>query len=227
MKSNCSLCNEFTAKDISMLPYTYSKEMSNRYGIVNRLLYEDKDFVIIPSLGPISECHLLVLPKTHMYSYALMPLSLLKKAEELIDGTARIVEKIYGNSIIFEHGTWNEEMTGSASCNHAHMHIVSCRLSILPLLKKDGLNIRKIESLSEIVEQKERKLPYFYYSEGAGKTYIMDDTVHKSQYMRILFSEIQGMPERGDWKKNWGIVHIDKMLVTLKKELQDVLVERN
>lgn len=215
----CSICSEFSNRNVCELWYPYLKELKYKYDIDNRILCEGKMFAIIPSLGPVSSCHLLVVPKRHVCSYAMMSKKELDEAERLIVQLIKYVEKKYGNCMVFEHGTLAEDMKSSASCNHAHMHIVACEQSIISYLKKDGLILRPIERLSDIRLQERREKAYFYYKESETSAYIMDDIVQKSQYMRMLFLKVQGKTEQWDWKKNYKIEIVNRMILEMKSEL--------
>lgn len=210
----CTICAELHDKDFNNRSI---KQICEVCEVQTRILYEDKNFVIIPSLGPISDCHILLVPKQHVNSYALLSDELLDLAERLIIKILKIIKRKYGSCIIFEHGVLDENMLGSASCNHAHIHIVSCNKSLLPLLERESLEIRKLEKLSELVNQTDRNEAYFYYSEDGEKSFIMDDTIHKSQYMRMITAEILKIPERGNWKQNLGIENVQKMLWDMKE----------
>lgn len=213
----CSICVEFQEPAKAYKVFPYLREWSEKYGIDSRILYEDKDFVIIPSLGPVSECHLLVLPRLHVCSYALLDSEMLGKAERIINAVASIIHNIYGGCVIFEHGTLNANSECSASCNHAHMHIVACSKSIIPCLTADGMQMHRISDLSEVRNQKKEN--YFYYQDFGSSPLIMDDTVCRSQYLRILLSNIMGCPEKGDWKQRNGI---DEMYDTFKKMKDEI-----
>lgn len=218
-KNECIICSEFFYGEADKV---YLTELYEYCGIKNRVLYEDEQFIVIPSLGPVSDCHLLVIPKCHVTSFAMLDAESFNNAEKIITKISHIVRTKFGNCIVFEHGTLNDEMKSSASCNHAHMHIVSCNQSILPMLKRDGLQLRRITQMSQIAEQKERGKPYFYYCENNDFAYLMDDTIQKSQYMRILISDVLGTPERGDWKKNYGISEMGAMFFDMKSMLETI-----
>jgi len=218
MVNQCSICDEIRNGNQAGLYYLYAKSFLNN--IESRILYENEKFIVMPSLGPVAECHLLVFPKKHICSYAVLDQKSLYEAEKLIKRVSDIVRKKYGSSIVFEHGTLEENMQSSASCIHAHMHIVSCPRSLSPFFKRDKLELRKISELKEIADQKQRKRPYFFYQENGDALYMMDDVIQKSQYIRFLIADILGRPECGDWKKNPGVLEVKKMILEMKKEFQ-------
>lgn len=128
---NCSFCDELYHKVYDEELYPYIGELYKRYGKKDRILYEDTQFVVVPSLGPISPCHLLVIPKQHVCSYALLDSNILDNAEKIINALEQVIRKNYGDSVVFEHGTLDTDMRSSNSHNHAHMHIVACNQSML------------------------------------------------------------------------------------------------
>lgn len=214
----CSICDELRNNRAGLF-YSNLRDEFNKLGIKSRILYENSQFAVIPSLGAVSACHLLVLPKQHISSFALLDNELLNSADIIILKVSEIIRKKYGGCLVFEHGTLNDEMLSSASCNHAHMHLVSCSQSIISSMKNDGLVMRKINRLSELREQVKRKKPYLYYSETNEQAFVMDDTIQTSQYMRILIANKLGCGEKGDWKSNFGVSDIKRMILEMGAEL--------
>lgn len=214
----CAICDELLDERTAGLYHEYARK--NGSVPESRILYRNAKFAVMPSLGPLAECHLLVVPIQHVCSYSALDEKELCIAEEIIDNVAGFVRKKFGSSLIFEHGTMEAGMKGSASCVHAHMHIVSCPESICGPLIKDNLEMRRITKLSELKEQIKRKKPYFYYREGTGEAYLMDDTIQKSQYLRILIANILGNPQKGDWKKNHGIDELERMMKKIKENTE-------
>lgn len=47
----------------------------------------------------------------------------------------------------------------------------------------------------------------------------MDDTICRSQYLRILVADLMGTPEMGDWRRETGIAHVHRMINELKGKL--------
>lgn len=216
---SCSICDELHNNE-SGLFYSNLRDKFRKMGIKSRILYEDSQFVVMPSLGAISACHLLILPKQHVSSFALLDDDLLNLAEMVIQKVAEIIREKYGGCVVFEHGTLNDKMLSSASCNHAHMHIVSCSQSIISLMEKDGLVMREINKLSELRDQVKREKPYLYYFETNGQAFVMDDIIQTSQYMRILIANELGRREKGDWKSNFGISEVKQMILEMGGELR-------
>lgn len=214
---SCTICEELSGRKNTGLYYEWAKQAG--YAAGSRILYEDRLFVVMPSLGPIAECHLLIVPKQHVCSYAVLEEEALHLAEKLIEKAVGYVRKKYGGCIVFEHGTTDEKIQSSASCTHAHMHIVSSSESILTQLMREKLEMKSIEKLTDLREEKVGyKTAYFYYREGMREAYLIKDTVHKSQYLRILLANAIGKPQRGDWKKNPGICAVEKMLKEIRED---------
>lgn len=221
-KEECSICDEIHLKK-GRRDCIYLSQMEQNYHIDNRILYDDGDFVVMPSLGPLSDCHLLMFPKKHIYSYALLDTALLKKAEIYINKIVKYVEEKYGKCMVFEHGVLDNGMKGSASCNHAHMHIISCSAVLFDIFEKEGFQLRKIKTLEELKMQKVRGVPYFYYMDYTGNSYIMDDIVQQSQYIRLLIAEVLHRPEIGNWKKNWGLAGVNRMVRDMREDFSWIL----
>jgi len=208
--SECAICDEIAESKSAGLYHYYAQE--DGHDMQSRIIYEDDRFIIMPSLGPVSKCHLLLIPKKHIYSYACLEAECLRQAEIMLKNISDAVRQRYGSSMIFEHGVLNSSMKGSASCDHAHMHIVSCQKSLLPFFQEDGLEIRAINRLSDMVEQKRRGQPYFYYQENSGAAYLMDDILKQSQYIRFLVARLNNKQKNSDWKESPDILSVNRSI---------------
>ncbi|OEU63844.1 MAG: hypothetical protein BA867_00725 [Desulfobacterales bacterium S5133MH16] len=99
-----------------------------------RILWQNNEFALIPSLGPLIEDHLLLIPTYHTFSFADLSESVLSRADHLIMSLANFFLKQGHQIIIFEHGA--KILNGSdyekrlkraicgACTDHAHFHLL-------------------------------------------------------------------------------------------------------
>ena len=219
----CDICREIQAPDKSILYKTHLSELFKSNGLNSRFLFNNGKFIITPSVGPVSECHLIIIPSIHVHSFALLDTIWLQEAEQIISAATKIVKNTYGNCIIFEHGVISDTFPGSSSCSHAHMHLISCSAELKPYLQEDGLRLKKIDGIKSLNKYKLYDKPYFYYQNNLGNEWIMEDTIKKSQYIRILLSKLNGFPEKGIWQNNIGEIEVLKTAMSLKNKFQELL----
>ena len=72
----------------------------------NQILFETDNFTVKPSLGSFVEGWLLIVPKKHYISLGSMDdPTLFKELNSLINKIGEIVQKEYGDYVIFENGS--------------------------------------------------------------------------------------------------------------------------
>lgn len=210
--NSCIICDEIINGSNSVFFKTYLRDDYFKAGLRDRILFKNSHFAILPSVGPISSCHLLIIPLQHVNCFAQLDNNILTSAQILIGQVLDSVTKIFGRSMAFEHGTFSEQLKGSASCDHAHLHILACNLPLEEELQKRGFLFRQIATTNDLKKQSESKHPYFYIHVN-GRSWIMDDIVCHPQYLRILAANLLGEPEHAIWQNNLGI---EQMIATNK-----------
>lgn len=114
--TNCDYCSEFNGDPPSTLieagmPYP-------------RILAQDDDFVLMPTVGCITEGYLILSPKDHFYSFAELDFGMLRKLPEIARRVIRELKVMYAAEVLIaEHGSTYCE-TGAACCSHAHLHFI-------------------------------------------------------------------------------------------------------
>ncbi len=90
----------------------------------NESLIESPNFVVLPSLGELVEGWVLVVPKAHFLSLAVLPDSLIPEMRDLQQIVCERLQRIYGPVAVFEHGPAGEQHTVGCGVDHAHLHLV-------------------------------------------------------------------------------------------------------
>ena len=195
-------------------------EFCDREQIKDRIIYENKNFYVIASLGQISDGgHTLIIPKQHVPCLgAITDYLELDDLENLVNITMNVVHtefctKRNGSShyieifplVVFEHGIVGQTI------QHAHLHIVPC-------IDFDDLTVRiarefpnKIETLPMAcfyglsIRYEKNPNPYLFWKYGYWPLYLERPRVcwnppAPSQYFRKVIAEALGRPERADWQ---------------------------
>jgi len=201
----CTFCSELSG----LLKTTNYGKLTGQYS-QSRILWSNKDFAIIPSLGPLVEGHLLLIPKHHEFSFVNLSKSILSEAEKLILSIIQFFRQQKHSTLIFEHGAIVQagcayerrlkKVKAGACTDHAHIHIVPC-LSAAPVIQKMNdihfhLEKRKLQHLSEMHEAVERDFPYIIIGSSRMKSwvlYVIDEL--PSQFMRQIVASIVGLKE--------------------------------
>lgn len=114
--TRCEFCEELINHHFSRFNKIYGKSYKTR------ILAERDGLVVLPTIGQLFKCSLLIMPVIHYETMAQLPVSNLKG---LISLLADLENKIrpFGTPILFEHGA---KCKTGAGCGiyHAHLHLV-------------------------------------------------------------------------------------------------------
>jgi len=167
--------------------------------VESRIIWQDDDLVVLPSIGPIATGHTMILTREHYLSFAHVPPALLAHAEKIAEDLCQRVVGI-DTPILFEHGPMGESSTGGACTDHAHLHCLPMgEADIKPTIDK-RLQGRRIDSLTELVDQYERDQAYIYYRSQAGESWVYDVTVDlPCQFLRRVCADALGIETEWDW----------------------------
>jgi diadenosine tetraphosphate (Ap4A) HIT family hydrolase len=129
---------------------------------VEHILYETKNFYVVPGTGAFFEGYLMIVPKDHVMSFALLEESKLREFYRVLDDIRFIQESIYGKKVFaFECASGR---TGAGkhktSIVHAHFHLAPTDMPVLQEVNKSGIHPQPIqkEALCEYGEH-----PYMLY----------------------------------------------------------------
>jgi diadenosine tetraphosphate (Ap4A) HIT family hydrolase len=205
--ANCDLCNEFSGKLPNIFETIYGSDPKSR------VLFRSNDFVVVPSLGQITEGHLLLLPLEHRTALGDLPESLLEDLTTLSGSVAAILREEYGSCITFEHGVRPGD-SGGCGISHAHLHAVPFSEALDPFdILKSTFSYKRIEDLNEIKEQSAGLSGYLFYQDAHSRAHLFNAPNLISQYMRKLLVELQGADD-WDWR---SAGKEDRLLATLNR----------
>ena len=102
----------------------FCEEFHNPSPKTNRILWEDDNFVVLPSIGSLTPGYTLLMPKRHVRSFADLPHDELISALAIVEQTRDVIEQAYGPVIVAEHGPGAPGARSSACCDHAHWHLI-------------------------------------------------------------------------------------------------------
>ncbi|MBZ5610322.1 MAG: HIT domain-containing protein [Acidobacteriia bacterium] len=142
--SQCCICAEIVTGEF---PLNYR----HAYPIDSRICLETKDFVVFPSVSPMSGGHVLLLPRVHVTRLADLPDGQCQQLRLCVDqATDRLRERFGQTCYLFEHGV----ATGGTACgiDHAHLHLLPLATNIAYSIEAQveadfptsGLSVRSI-----------------------------------------------------------------------------------
>jgi len=116
MTVECSLCAELDEDIGRMYPDRFPNARHQ-----SRILERNDCIAIIPSLGPLTDTHLLAVTIDHVKSFAASETRALQTASRIID---RFTKNL-GPALVFEHGSGGGHDRAGSCVDHAHLHLLA------------------------------------------------------------------------------------------------------
>ena len=178
----------------------------------SRVLYETDNFVVLPTIGQIVEGYLMIMPKRHYRSFALLNDDLFAEAESLYSETESTLRKAYKSPIFYEHGMGYAASGNGCCVDHAHIHAIPISINLSGRLEKEfkWRNIDQLQDPARIV----RGSHYLFVQDSSQQKRLYYASNVRAQYIRHIVAEQLGTPDKGDWMLYPGIT---ELLATLKK----------
>lgn len=168
--------------------------------IKDYILHETPNFLVFPSVGPLVEGHLLIVPKKHCYSIAGLPPDFYEELEALVKSVGQLLTKEYCKPIFFEHGTVSSLANGGTSIDHAHLHALPLNLGLTQILNKKFAK-KEIVFLKELKKFFKDEKPYLFFQTPSGQRFCYEVQGRlESQYLRKIIAENIGRSRYWNWR---------------------------
>lgn len=197
----------------------FCEEFDRHPALPNRVMWEGNGLVLLPSMGSFTPGYLLLMPRSHVRSFAELPAHRLKAALAIAEQVRMVIAKRFGPTIIAEHGPGTMDASSSACCDHAHWHLIPSEVFAVattyhgvggsPVPLRNGLHLRRWAGR-----------PYIFLSPLPGVSWIWPhSSVFPSQFVRRVSASVQGLEEFYDW----GVFPFtENMLVTRERLEHDI-----
>jgi len=173
MKNDCEFCEEIIDSKIGSFYKIYNGIPSSR------IIYEDDNFVILPTIGQLFKYSLLVLPRKHVERLADLENNKLILLEEILLRTKSFLGK-YGSVVAFEHGA-KCETKGGCGIYHAHMHIIPLPepISLSNFFKHDFISCNNLVNGLETIKNSSEYLLSVNYDNTCA---VLDISKYRNEY---------------------------------------------
>jgi hypothetical protein len=148
----CDFCKELRR---------FPSEVSRRHPEMiegSRIAFQDDNFFIVPSLGPLVESHALIVSTNHLTSSARLSSGAFSQLTEIFNKLLLSAEQQEKTQLFFEHGV-PDDSGGHGGCGicHCHVHSLSILKDYNPLAKLEKfLNDKKCQFEKKEIESWER-----------------------------------------------------------------------
>jgi diadenosine tetraphosphate (Ap4A) HIT family hydrolase len=186
--SGCTLCNA-----------VFGVGSDERW---NQIIFESPNFAVIPSLGSLVEGWLLIVPKKHFISAAVLPEPLLGEMMQLKQDVSEALALDYGQVCIFEHGPVSAGRSTGCGVDHAHVHVVPVAADLItasqPYLP-GGVNFNR-GTLRDCRIEAEKGFDYLYVEQPVGVGFVAFSKKFESQTFRRGVASIYGCSSEYNWR---------------------------
>lgn len=165
----------------------------------DEVLFESASFIVTTTLGAFVEGWTLVISKRHVTSMSRLSASEIQELSSFVPDVRKRVEQVYGPTIVFEHGSSESGTHFGCGIDHAHIHIVPFKDSIIPFIDKEllGIHWRQQQRLEDIAM--ENKSYLFVIDQGERNGVISNPESIPSQFMRRILAKYLGIAEYFDY----------------------------
>jgi len=186
--------------------------------IWNRILFESENFCAVPSLGALVEGWLLVVPKKEAICIGALETSLFSELHSFVGLVASRLQTVYGPVALFEHGPHVKDTAVGCGVDHAHLHLVPTRYSLLSGARElaPALRWRDAFGLPDTRAQFTHHRSYLFLEQPYGGTsFLTNGPCIPSQLFRRVVSKCLGTSEKYDWKRFSQLQNISATIAAL------------
>ena len=198
--------------------------LNQRHSVFDNVLWENNDFIIVPTRGCIVEGYLLIIPKHHYYGMASLPQDKIADLTKIKNQVRQYLTNHFTAPIFFEHGPICRTTNRAGSClDHAHLHCVPVQHDFLKLLRNSH-QLKALDNFEELAMESTMNRSYMYYENQGGLKFVFSDINVPSQYMRRLIAKTIGIPNKWDWAVFPFEKHAQSTIKTLESNFSIALI---
>lgn len=185
------------------------------------ILYESKNFFVIPGLGAFFDGYVMIVPKEHVMSFAELSEHKYEEFLQVLNDIRFILESVYNKKIfVFECGSGkNGGGKHATSIVHAHIHMAPTDMPVLERVQKSGLYPALIDQRDL---RKYGEYPYMLYIDQEENWYIVSDpdTYFPRQHPRQVLADYMNL-EKGEY--NWRTNPLREKMDVIAEEIYGFL----
>jgi ATP adenylyltransferase len=192
----CGICEELRMATVTIGDPRYQNLVLNRQNI----LYESEDFVVLPSLGPLNDSHVMIVPKKHVNSFSVLAESQLDQVKNIAAVLSDHIAAKTGKELVFFESGAGDLCSHSGGCIvHAHIHCV---------YESEEFQNRLFEEVDfqeggeGWYKNADSERGYVWYRKADGEAFICNDPQLPSQFLRYLYSIAVGDARFWNWRRH-------------------------
>ncbi len=158
------------------------------------LLEKTDNFSIVCDPHPITEGHILIIPKQHLSCIGEYPENIFAEFLDLYKKVSNFLSKEYDAVSSFEHGKFGQTVF------HSHVHFIPFKGNPIEIVPEGEDKLIRIGYLSELKGLFEKNGGYLFFS-IENNQWVVDTNFAVPRFFRDRFAKALSKPERGNWKK--------------------------
>lgn len=156
-------------------------------------LLETENFRIVCDVHPLTEGHILIIPKAHISCIGAFSEKLFKEFEELYQKVWTFLAKNYGSQAAFEHGVVGQTVF------HCHVHLLPFNGSVKEIILESGV-LKPLSALSKLREIFKKDGKYLFLA-LEDELWTVDVLIGAPRFFRERFAKALNANKRSDWRK--------------------------
>lgn len=203
---NCNVCRELNRQPLEGCDPRYQLLISSGKNII----FASEDFVVIPSLGPLNDSHVMIVPKKHVNNFSVLSVAELKQVHEIMKNLISYASENFGKRLVFFESGAGVSTSHSGGCIvHAHIHCV---------YESEDFESRLFDEVAFQIssngwyEKADAGKGYVWYMSSEGKSYLCNDPQLPSQFLRYIYSVGIGDVRFWNWRRHNNYEGVLKVL---------------
>lgn len=198
----CNICIEINGNIHPFGDRRYNTLIKNRLNII----WMNESFTLIPSIGPLNEGHILIVPNNHISSFHYLNVQQISELEILKNAIRNYnFEKFNQDTEFFEHGTGTINNYCGSCVAHAHLHALPVPSSINKYLTE--LKLWKIDK-DYIYDNQNVENGYLSVEDVDGQLWYNNKDLYPSQVLRKYYYKYIFSKEKWNWRTNPNILGV-------------------
>jgi diadenosine tetraphosphate (Ap4A) HIT family hydrolase len=156
-------------------------------------LYESDKFRVICDGHPLTEGHLLIVPKDHISCVGAFSEETLMEFRQIYNMFSAFISRTYKSLSTFEHGVFGQTVF------HSHVHILPFSGGAHQIIPEGTGYLKPLNEFAILSDELHANKGYLFFSIGQPK-WLVDVSIAEPRFFRDRFASALGRPELADWK---------------------------
>lgn len=204
--SPCGICDEING-------VSFINGYDEIVAVKKNIIAETNNYLVVPSVGPLNDSHVMLIPKHHVNSLAAIEIGLQQEARTILRKLNEFMIQKNNRSLIFFESGAGENIDHSGGCIfHAHIHCVYNTQEFECALKKE-IDFTKVKSQHLNFDTRHG---YVWYMNDNYDEFICNNPLLPSQFLRYLYANSNSIHGNWNWRRDNNIIGVMKVIANYK-----------